>query len=203
MEFNRILYDFSEVIEDAHLEADPLLENKSLQLAVEKPATDTRLIFDKRRIIQVVVNLISNAAKFSPSGNTIRIRLADGHLPDGGEALCCSVSDSGTGIPDNELDAVFGKLVQSSKTKTNAGGTGLGLAICREIVEAHGGKIWAEKQPPKGSTLSSPFQRKRPRKRGRASGERGNRANMAQTRVAPAAVPQRKRRTSAPSGNQT
>ena len=154
MELNKTLYDFSEAIEDAHIEAKPLLENKSLQLAVEIAATDTRVLFDKRRITQVVVNLISNAAKFSPSGNTIRIRLDDGHLPDGGEALCCSVSDNGTGIPENELEAVFGTFVQSSKTKTNAGGTGLGLAICREIVEAHGGKIWAENQKPNGCTLS-------------------------------------------------
>ena len=154
MELNKILYDFSEAIEDARIEAKPLLENKSLQLAVEIAATDTRVLFDKRRITQVVINLISNAAKSSPCGNTIRIRLADGRLPDGGEALRCSVSDTGTGIPENELDAVFGTFVQSSKTKTNAGGTGLGLAICREIVEAHGGKIWAENQKPNGCTLS-------------------------------------------------
>ena len=85
-----------------------------------------------RRIIQVVVNLISNAAKFSRCGNTMRVRLADGNFPDGGEALYCSVSDNGTGIPENELEAVFGLFVQSSEAKTNAGGTSLGLAIGRE-----------------------------------------------------------------------
>ncbi len=154
IELNKILYDFSEAIEEAHIEARPLLENKSLKLAVEIAATDTRVLFDKRRITQVVVNLIANAAKFSPCGDTIRIRLADGHVPDGSEALCCSVSDNGTGIPESELEAVFGKFVQSSKTKTSAGGTGLGLAICREIVEAHGGRIWAENQKPNGCTLS-------------------------------------------------
>ena len=107
-----------------------------------------------RRTIQVVVNLISNAAKFSPCGNTMRVRLADGHFSDGGEALCCSVSDNGTGIPENGLEAVFGLFVQSGEAKTNAGGTGLGPAIGREIVEAHGGRIWAENQKPDRCTLS-------------------------------------------------
>ena len=55
-----------------------------------------------------------------------------------------SVADRGLGIPPNELDAVFDKFVQSSKTKTGAGGTGLGLAIVRQITELHGGRIWAE-----------------------------------------------------------
>jgi signal transduction histidine kinase len=57
------------------------------------------------------------------------------------------VSDRGIGIPDDELDSVFDKFVQSSKTKTNAGGTGLGLDICKEIIIAHNGKIWAENNP--------------------------------------------------------
>ena len=55
-----------------------------------------------------------------------------------------TVSDQGVGIPPKELEAVFDKFVQSSKTKTGAGGTGLGLAICWEITELHGGRIWAE-----------------------------------------------------------
>jgi signal transduction histidine kinase len=57
--------------------------------------------------------------------------------------MVISVSDSGPGIPDGEVDLIFDQFVQSSKTKTGAGGTGLGLAICRQIVNAHGGRIWA------------------------------------------------------------
>ncbi len=84
------------------------------------------------------------------------------------EALCCSVSDNGTGIPESELEAVFGKFVQSSKTKTGAGGTGLGLAICREIVEAHGGKNLGGKSKAKRQHS----QLHAPQKRGSASGLR-------------------------------
>jgi signal transduction histidine kinase len=65
-----------------------------------------------------------------------------------------SVLDQGPGIPPDELEAVFDKFVQSSKTKTGAGGTGLGLAICREIIAAHKGRIWAENRPGGGAVFS-------------------------------------------------
>ncbi len=68
--------------------------------------------------------------------------------------LQLSVADQGVGIPEDELDFIFGKFTQSSKTKTGAGGTGLGLAICREIVKAHGGRIWAENNKSGGSMFS-------------------------------------------------
>jgi two-component system sensor histidine kinase ChiS len=59
-------------------------------------------------------------------------------------ALLVTIEDEGVGIPEEELDSIFDKFAQSSKTRSKAGGTGLGLAICQEIVTAHGGKIWAE-----------------------------------------------------------
>jgi signal transduction histidine kinase len=64
-------------------------------------------------------------------------------LPDARPALVLGVSDEGVGIPASELELVFDKFVQSSRTRTGAGGTGLGLAICHEIVEAHHGRITA------------------------------------------------------------
>ena len=82
------------------------------------------------------------------------VRIADDRLPGGGEALRCSIADEGAGIPEGEKEEVFGKFVQSSKTKTGAGGAGLGLAICRGIVEAHGGRIWVENRQPKGAVFS-------------------------------------------------
>jgi signal transduction histidine kinase len=66
-------------------------------------------------------------------------------------AVQLSVVDEGVGIPAEELEAVFDKFVQSSKTKSGAGGTGLGLAICREIVHQHGGRQWAENNPEGGA----------------------------------------------------
>jgi signal transduction histidine kinase len=64
-----------------------------------------------------------------------------------------SVADSGPGIPEAELEDVFGKFVQSSRTKTGAGGTGLGLAICRQIVMAHGGRISAANRSAGGAVF--------------------------------------------------
>ena len=69
------------------------------------------------------------------------------------DAVRVSVVDEGVGIPQDELDAVFDKFVQSSKTKTGSGGTGLGLSISREIVTAHGGRIWARNNPGAGATF--------------------------------------------------
>ncbi len=97
---------------------------------------------------QVLRNLIANAIKFSPAEGEISVRLVPGWLAAGAEAAPrpaaeLVVADRGPGIPENELEAVFDKFVQSSKTHSGAGGTGLGLAICREIVAAHHGEIFA------------------------------------------------------------
>ena len=78
-------------------------------------------------------------------------------MPDGEQALCCRVSDEGPGIPETELQTVFDKFIQSSKTKTGAGGTGLGLAICKEIISSHGGTIWAENAKPSGAVFCFVF----------------------------------------------
>ena len=66
-------------------------------------------------------------------------------------ALTVYIKDEGIGIPEKELDSVFDKFIQSSKTKTGAGGTGLGLSICKEIITKHNGKIWAENTPDGGA----------------------------------------------------
>lgn len=103
---------------------------------------------DQRRVDQVIRNLLSNAVKFSPKDSTIEFTL---QLHGGLVEL--RIADEGPGIPANEIDNIFTKFAQSSATKTAAGGTGLGLSICREIVEAHGGKIHAENHEPCGATF--------------------------------------------------
>ncbi|NSL53554.1 sensor histidine kinase [Uliginosibacterium aquaticum] len=102
---------------------------------------------DSKLFGQVLRNLLSNAIKFSAPGSQIELELQPGQLEgkDGSRvpAIEVRVADRGPGIPENELDAVFDKFVQSSKTRSGAGGTGLGLAICREIISAHQGLIVA------------------------------------------------------------
>jgi signal transduction histidine kinase len=166
MNFDFEADDFKDVVEQALMELEPLQKEKEIQTSIEITTECTRTVCDKYRMVQVMVNLISNAIKFSPTGSNIVIVLSDGRLSSGGKALRCSVSDEGKGIPENELETVFDKFVQGSKTKTGAGGTGLGLSICREIVEAHGGAIWAQRREPLGSVLNFTIARASSKARG-------------------------------------
>ncbi len=121
------------------------------KLNIIKPNLDYDSIiaeFDRGKIHQVLVNLLSNSIKFTPEGKNITIKCETRE-----DCIKVSISDEGVGIPENELTAVFDKFIQSSKTKTGSGGTGLGLAICKEIIEAHKGKIWAENNPESGATF--------------------------------------------------
>lgn len=99
---------------------------------------EQKALVDSHRIMQVLRNLIGNAVKFSPPGSEITVQTA----VQQGKALII-IEDQGVGVPDDEIELVFDKFVQSRKTKTGAGGTGLGLSICREIVNAHNGRVWA------------------------------------------------------------
>lgn len=149
MEMRRQLTEMRGLIDDASSEVEALARSREIVLRVQVSAGLSAWV-DATRMLQVLRNLLSNAIKFSADGGRVTLRCA--LLPAGADAgatpsveLC--VSDEGIGIPEDELDAVFDKFVQSSKTKTGAGGTGLGLAICREIVAAHGGTIHARNNP--------------------------------------------------------
>lgn len=126
---------------------------------------------DPLRIGQVVRNLLSNAIKFTPAGRRIRIEIGSDTMETashGGVAAAkVSVVDEGIGIPPSELEAVFDKFVQSSKTRSGAGGTGLGLAISREIVIHHNGRIWCENNTSSGArfTLLLPMESEAARQR--------------------------------------
>jgi signal transduction histidine kinase len=102
--------------------------------------------FDSARILQVLCNLLSNALKFTPVQGSIVVRLE--HIDD--KVVCC-VSDTGQGIPDDKLEAVFDRFVQL--TKNDRRGVGLGLFISKCIVQGHGGRIWVENRMGGGSTF--------------------------------------------------
>ena len=104
---------------------------------------------DPDRLIQVVSNLVSNALKYSPDGGevTISTRSADGQV-------VVAVADQGVGIPPEFISRLFGRYERFESNRTSkVVGTGLGLAISRQIVELHGGRIWAESQLGSGSTF--------------------------------------------------
>ena len=131
------------------------LEEKGLQLVIDAPPDAYVQNVDAAAIGQVFTNLFSNAIKFSPPGGAIEVTFQSSVPDETGEAgLRIEVADHGVGIAEDELEAVFDKFIQSSRTKTGAGGTGLGLSICREIVERHGGRIHACSHADGGATLS-------------------------------------------------
>ena len=137
-ELQRTNVPFERVINQVLDEFASLMSEKNVSVAFEG-SSEYPVSVDVPKMMQVLRNLLSNAVKFSPENSEIQVRLIS---IDGGIEV--TVSDRGMGIPEGELEAVFDKFIQSSKTKTGAGGTGLGLAICREIVTAHNGRIWAE-----------------------------------------------------------
>ncbi len=146
--------DLRTVIDHSQAELSLLAQQKEIKITTITKAKNTSLVFDKNQITQVIVNVLSNAIKFTPVHGAINITLEDSSIQaiNGKKpAMLCSIADSGIGIPYEELEKVFDKFIQSSKTKTGAGGTGLGLAICRQIVEAHSGFIWAENRQPLGT----------------------------------------------------
>src|SRR5579859_8191242 len=102
--------------------------------------SDDVVTADRDHLEQVLDNLVTNAIKFSPAGGTICIRLRDG-----GESMILSVQDSGVGIPAHQLEAVFGLFYQAEDpVSRRTGGMGLGLYISKDIINRHGGRIWAE-----------------------------------------------------------
>ena len=127
-----------QAIRDTRAYADDLRVRIELQ-----GDTDARVDADADRIVQVCVNLLSNAAKFSPPGRAVRVTL---EVVDGKARV--GVEDSGPGVPPEFEDRMFQRFAQadSSSTRTK-GGTGLGLSICRSIVEAHGGRIGFSSEP--------------------------------------------------------
>ena len=112
--------------------------NLNIDLAPDLPL----VMADKRRIAQVIGNLLSNAARHSPASSVIRVGAARA-----GVHVAVFVADEGRGIPSEQLPHLFRKFSQT-ESATQAGDTGLGLAICKGIVEAHGGRIWAESEGP-------------------------------------------------------
>jgi two-component system phosphate regulon sensor histidine kinase PhoR len=122
-------------------------ERSGLNLYLDYPSNLPAVFADPPRMEQVIVNLLHNAIKFTPSGG--EIRLSAFHEND---AVVFSVSDTGVGISPEDLPRIFERFYKADRARSG-GGTGLGLAISRHLVEAHSGKIWAESIEGKGSTF--------------------------------------------------
>lgn len=141
--------EISSLISKSISEMQALTKEKNISIDFEVPKFNDTVEIDQMKIAQVIRNLLSNAIKYSMAGCKIKIKIKSIK-----NSLVFSISDQGIGIPSTDLETIFDKFIQSSRTKTGAGGTGLGLAISKGIIDAHHGKIWAENNPERGATFS-------------------------------------------------
>lgn len=126
-------------------------EEKNIKLLAQTPIVHDRVYADRDMISQVIVNLLSNAIKYTPSGGTVTIETA---VDETAGIARVSVSDTGVGIPADEIGRIFGKFYRVDANKKQAKGTGLGLNLVKQIVEkVHSGRVFVTSQPGVGSTF--------------------------------------------------
>lgn len=133
----------------------PVFGEKRIHLGRDLRCGNALVNADQDRIQEVLGNILDNAIKVSPPGGRIEVgcRKEDGH-EDGLPWVRVSIRDEGDGIPPDQLDRIFDRFTQVESARAGIkGGTGLGLAISREIVEHHGGRIWAENAPGRGAVF--------------------------------------------------
>ena len=139
--------DLGLLLEETEKDYGHLAAGRRIRLVKQLPQAPLFTYCDREKVREVIVNLVSNALKFTPDSGTITLSLR----PWEGEALIC-VEDTGPGIEAEDLPRLFNKFSQlGGKRPPGAKGTGLGLAICKGIIELHGGRIWAESTPGTGS----------------------------------------------------
>lgn len=133
------------------------LFNRTIDIHFTSDNDKLEIIGDKEKLEQVLRNLLFNAIKFTHDGGIITI-----YSNIINQELYCSISDTGIGIPNDELISIFEAFSQSSRTKTGAGGTGLGLSISKNIIKEHNGHIWAENNKDSGSIFKFTIPIKQP-----------------------------------------
>jgi signal transduction histidine kinase len=147
IEFRMAPGDLNEVLREVYALMLPAARDKDVALVLELDPAVPEAFFDKDKLIQVVTNLVNNALKFTDAGT---VTLASAREGDG--AVRVTVSDTGIGIPEQEIDKMFKAFSQvSTAARGKSGSTGLGLAISKQIIAAHGGRIWVESRPGHGS----------------------------------------------------
>jgi signal transduction histidine kinase len=151
MEVSCAPFDLRATIESAVASITPLAQKKGLALSVQIAPELGKLVSDRRRIQQILINLLNNAIKFTERGT---VALYAEPVPDA-PALRLRVQDTGIGIKPDDLDALFRPFRQiDTGLARQHEGTGLGLAICTRLAELLGGKIEVESQWGQGSTFS-------------------------------------------------
>jgi two-component system phosphate regulon sensor histidine kinase PhoR len=144
--------DLRALADDVVMHLSPKHREAGVAVAVELPAPFPVRV-DRRRLEQVLVNLVDNAIKFNRPGGSVRI---GGRYDEGRPVLW--VEDTGAGIPADSLEQVFNRFYRVDKARSrDVGGTGLGLAIVKHLMRLHGGQVRLESEPGKGSRFTLEF----------------------------------------------
>jgi two-component system phosphate regulon sensor histidine kinase PhoR len=142
-------FNLLKFLTELKLEMEPIAQEKEIELILLPVREQLEVLGDKTRLKQVLVNLITNAVRYSDTGK-IEIKALEE-----GNSVLISVKDTGIGINEADQQRIFERFYRVDKTRSKAaGGTGLGLAIVKHIVEAHGGKVNVKSRPGEGSEFS-------------------------------------------------
>ena len=148
--------DVGDLLRDAQVNFGPQADDRGVTLALDLSSELPLVVADRRRIAQVLGNLLTNALRHTPQGGCVTLSAAPSPSLPGGEKgrVTISVSDTGAGIPAEDLPYIFERFWRGDKSRSRAGGgSGLGLAIAKQLVEVHGGSIAVESTPGVGSTF--------------------------------------------------
>ena len=145
--FNPQKVDLANISAEAILELEKLWLNRKIKINTDIPSDLPPVFADQRRMMQVLLNLIENALKFSEDGGEIFITM----LHRTNQWVEVIVRDNGPGIPPEEQQRIFVDRVRLPQTSQETIGFGIGLSVCRRIVEVHGGKIWVVSKPTEGA----------------------------------------------------
>ena len=147
--------DVGDLLRDTQVNFGPQAADRGITLALDLPSELPKISADWRRISQVLGNLLTNAVRHTPQGGCVTLSAAATPAPAGeeaGRAVEVAVTDTGTGIPPEDIPYIFERFWRGDRSRSRAGGgTGLGLAIARQLVEMHGGTIHVESTPGQGS----------------------------------------------------
>ncbi len=149
MEIEEEISDYGEIINRAIRQVEISAKKKDVTIQSEVQTEFPSVFVDHTKIVRLFANILSNAVKYTPEGGSITV-----HAEVQGDRVLTGISDTGKGIPAEYLDTIFDRFAQVDRRRQGkAASVGLGLYFCKLVVEAHGGRIWAESEEGQGSTF--------------------------------------------------
>ncbi|MCP4397991.1 MAG: PAS domain S-box protein [bacterium] len=149
MEVEKDIAEFSEMIVRAVQQVEVSAKQKDIMIRSDMPDDFPTMFVDQAKIVRLFANILSNGIKYTPENGSILI-----HTSIQSDSILTRITDTGQGIPSEYLDTIFDRFAQVNRKKQGkAASVGLGLYFCKLVVEAHGGKIWAESEEGKGSSF--------------------------------------------------